>query len=102
MKIRNFGQFMLIMSLMGFAASAMADEVILKNGDRLSGTVVTKADDKLVFKTKYAGEIKIDWAEVSRRSASEACRSPVLFLLLYLPHIFAPNGISETHGYQNS
>jgi putative salt-induced outer membrane protein YdiY len=40
-------------------ALAMADEVRLKNGDRLSG-VVTRLDEKeLVLKTEYAGELKI-------------------------------------------
>lgn len=44
--------------------SAVADEVLLKNGDRISGTVVSKSGDILRMKTGYAGEIKIKWADV--------------------------------------
>lgn len=42
-----------------------ADVLVLTNGDRLTGTAVKKAGDKLVFQTPYAGELKIDWAEVA-------------------------------------
>jgi hypothetical protein len=45
-------------------SSVMADEVQLKNGDRISGQVVIMEDDKLIFKTPYAGEITIIWKEV--------------------------------------
>lgn len=46
-----------------FTASA-ADQVELKNGDRLSGTVVKYTGETLVFTTPYAKEIPIAWAEV--------------------------------------
>ena len=41
-----------------------ADEIILKNGDRLTGEVVTLEENKLILKTSYAGEISIAWPEV--------------------------------------
>jgi putative salt-induced outer membrane protein YdiY len=41
-----------------------ADEVILKNGDRLSGSIVKMSEGSLLLETSYAGEIKIDWNEV--------------------------------------
>lgn len=44
---------------------ASADEVVLRNGDRLSGTVLHVGDDKLKFRTPYAGEIELDWREVA-------------------------------------
>jgi putative salt-induced outer membrane protein YdiY len=43
-----------------------ADEVILRNGDRLSGTVKTSRDGKLVLETAYAGTIEILLGEISR------------------------------------
>jgi hypothetical protein len=46
------------------AATAWADEVTLKNGDRLTGDIVKMSDGSLVLKTPYAGEVKIDWKEV--------------------------------------
>ena len=41
-----------------------ADQVLLKNGDRLSGTVVKYTGETLVFTTPYAKEIPVAWAEV--------------------------------------
>lgn len=51
-----------------FNAPAIADTVKLKNGDILSGTVVKKETDKLVLQTQYAGEVKINWADISSLS----------------------------------
>lgn len=42
----------------------MADEVLLMDGARLTGSVVHKSGDKLTFKTGYAGEIQINWSDV--------------------------------------
>lgn len=59
-----------IVMLIGIAVLAAgvgvvrADEVILKNGDRLSGSIVKMGEGSLVLKTSYAGEIKIDWKEI--------------------------------------
>jgi putative salt-induced outer membrane protein YdiY len=42
-----------------------ADEVHLKNGDRLTGEVKSLEEDGLVLVTSYAGEITIKWPEVA-------------------------------------
>jgi putative salt-induced outer membrane protein YdiY len=55
--------FLILLLVFG---AARADEVILANGDRLTGTVVRKEGDELIFKTSYAGEIKIAWGQVVR------------------------------------
>ncbi len=44
---------------------AICDEVFMKNGDRLTGNVVRKSDNILILKTSYAGEIEIQWSDVS-------------------------------------
>ena len=44
---------------------ALADEVQLKNGDRITGKVVIMEGGQLVVNTAYAGEIKIKWSAVS-------------------------------------
>lgn len=46
--------------------SGLADEVVMKNGDRISGSIVSKDEQVLVIKTDYAGELKITWANVVR------------------------------------
>jgi hypothetical protein len=45
--------------------NSLADEVRLKNGDKLTGQVVRMQEDKLILKTSYAGEIYIVWEEVA-------------------------------------
>lgn len=59
--------------LLAAPGTAKADEVHLKNGDRITGEVVTMEEDKLVLKTSYAGEITIEWQQV----ASIATDTPV-------------------------
>ena len=43
----------------------IADEVRLKNGDKLTGQIVRMQKNKLILKTSYAGEITIIWQEVT-------------------------------------
>ncbi len=54
----------LLLSLV-HVSTAYADELTLKNGDRLTGKVIRMEDEKLSFETSYAGKIMVDWAEVS-------------------------------------
>ena len=57
----------IVLGLAAFAASsAAADTVTLRNGDRLSGTVVKMEADTLWFETAYAGTLKLPWGEVGR------------------------------------
>src|ERR1700694_438059 len=52
-------------------ASARADQVTLKNGDRLSGAIV-KADGKtLILKTDYAGDLTLKWSAVDAFTTAE-------------------------------
>ena len=48
-----------------FTGKSVADEVFLKNGDRITGQVISMEKGKLIFEAFYAGKIHIDWAEVS-------------------------------------
>ena len=50
---------------------AFADEVWLKNGDRLTGKVVSLDAGTLVFKTSYAGDLSIKWEEVANLKTDE-------------------------------
>ncbi|HUG79229.1 MAG TPA: hypothetical protein VML57_17245, partial [Burkholderiales bacterium] len=48
-----------------FFSSAAADEVVLKNGDRISGEIASKSADVVVVRTDYAGEVSIRWSEIA-------------------------------------
>jgi len=41
-----------------------ADQVVLHNGDRLSGTIVKSDDKELIIKTDYAGEVTVKWEAI--------------------------------------
>ena len=56
------------------AANAWADEVFLKNGNHLLGTIVSMGEGKLVLKTDFAGRLTIDWAAL--RGFPRMRRSP--------------------------
>jgi hypothetical protein len=53
-----------------------ADTVVLKNGDRLTGTAVKLEGGKLTFKTAYADSIAIAWDQVSRSEGRQAAGAP--------------------------
>lgn len=44
--------------------SLFADQVTLKNGDRLSGTIETSNAKSLVIKTEFEGEVTVEWPAV--------------------------------------
>jgi len=56
---------------MSAGAVAHADVVTLKNGDRLSGTIVTSDAKTLVLKTEYADAVTIKWDFVQQIESSQ-------------------------------
>jgi len=61
--VRRSAILLLVMCL--FAMAAKADQITLKNGDRITGTIV-KSDDKiLIVKTDFAGDLNIKWELVA-------------------------------------
>ncbi|MCX6619729.1 MAG: DUF481 domain-containing protein [Acidobacteria bacterium] len=54
------------------ALPVFADQVVLKNGDRLTGSIVRKDDKTLVFKSDLAGEVKIAWDSVAELKSAES------------------------------
>jgi len=47
------------------AAAATADQVTLKNGDRLTGTIVSGGGKSLLVKTEFAGDVTIQWEAIT-------------------------------------
>jgi putative salt-induced outer membrane protein YdiY len=58
-------------------ATASADEVYLKNGNHLSGIILSLNEGKLVLETDFAGQLSIKWNHVER-IASEVAVTVVL------------------------
>lgn len=54
----------LSVSLILICPLVFADQVVLKNGDRLTGTIEKSDDKALIIKTEFAGEVTIQWDAV--------------------------------------
>jgi putative salt-induced outer membrane protein YdiY len=54
----------LISSVCLAASAALADQVVLKNGDRVTGTIVKKDGKNLTIKTDHFGVVTTSWDEV--------------------------------------
>jgi putative salt-induced outer membrane protein YdiY len=67
---------LLIMITVAFliAGNSLADEIRLKNGDRLTGRVIRMEAGKLILKTVYAGDISIVWQEVASLKTDDSVR----------------------------
>jgi putative salt-induced outer membrane protein len=53
-----------VLLVFSFCCVSFADQIVLTNGDRLTGTI-TKSDDKtLVIKTEFAGSVTVQWPAV--------------------------------------
>lgn len=50
-----------VVCLLICSAQATADTIKLKNGDRLSGSIVKSDEKALVIKTEYAGAVTVNW-----------------------------------------
>jgi putative salt-induced outer membrane protein YdiY len=61
--LRRFEVFTLL-AFLGLASALLADQVTLKNGDRLTGTVVKSDGKTLVLHTEAAGDVTIQFAAI--------------------------------------
>ncbi len=60
-----------VVCLLVIAAQATADTIKLKNGDRLTGTIVKSDEKTLVIKTDYAGPVTINWDAIQDVESSQ-------------------------------
>ena len=57
-----------------YACAARADEIVLANGDRITGKILRKEEDTLVMSTAYAGDLTIRWADIRRITTDSPVR----------------------------
>jgi len=58
--------------LAALASTAMADTLLLKNGDRITGTVESADAKQITFKSDYAAELKVNWSDVKEVTTEHA------------------------------
>ncbi len=54
-----------------FPSPLFADQIVLKNGDRLTGTIEKSDDKTLMIKTEFAGEVTVQWPAVQEITSSQ-------------------------------
>jgi putative salt-induced outer membrane protein YdiY len=64
--------FSLALCLSLLAVAALADQIVLKNGDRLTGSVVKSDGKTLVIKTEYAGAVTVHLDAIQEITSSES------------------------------
>jgi Protein of unknown function, DUF481 len=57
---------------LSLAAILSADQVVLKNGDTLSGAIVKKDGAKLTIKSEFLGEVSMPWTAVKSIKSDES------------------------------
>jgi len=68
-KQRNF--LFLLMAAVLVCPAVFADQVSLKNGDRLTGTIVKSDAKTLVLKTEAAGEVTFQWPAIDAITSTQ-------------------------------
>lgn len=53
-----------------FAVPALADQLVLKNGDRLTGSIIKSDGKELVIKTDYAGDVTVKFDAIQSMTSS--------------------------------
>src|ERR1700733_6909677 len=63
---------LLLMAIFLLGPALFADQVSLKNGDRLTGTIVKSDAKTLVLKTEAAGQVTIQWSAIEAIHSTES------------------------------
>jgi YD repeat-containing protein len=61
----------LLMSMALFCPALLADQVSLKNGDRLTGAIVKSDAKTLVLKTEAAGDVTFQWSAIDAINSTQ-------------------------------
>jgi putative salt-induced outer membrane protein len=65
------GLTLAVAAIVLLAPSMFADQITLKNGDRLTGDIVKSDEKALVIRSEFAGEVTVQWAAVDTISSTQ-------------------------------
>lgn len=57
---------------LGASLTALADQVTLKNGDRVSGQIVKSENGKVMVKTEFMGTVEVAWEAIEKLTSDKA------------------------------
>ena len=61
----------LLLLLLTVSPLLLADQVVLKNGDRLTGTITKSDGTTLIIKTEFAGDVTVQWPAVQEITSTQ-------------------------------
>jgi putative salt-induced outer membrane protein YdiY len=61
---------MLVLVFAALSSALFADQVVLKNGDRLTGTILKSDGTTLVMKTEFAGDVTVQWPAIQELTST--------------------------------
>ena len=59
-------EFFALLAVSGLTSAVFADQITLKNGDHLSGTVVKSDGKTLVLHTDFAGDVTVQFDAITQ------------------------------------
>jgi len=59
-------EFVALIAFFGLVSAAFADQITLKNGDHLTGTIVKSDGKTLVLHTDFAGDVTVDFKAITQ------------------------------------
>jgi putative salt-induced outer membrane protein len=65
-------EFVALIMFLGLASAAFADQITLKNGDHLTGTIVKSDGKTLVLHTEFAGDVTVQFAAITQITTDKA------------------------------
>src|ERR1700733_10599387 len=69
--MRKLHLCVVLLSAFTFSSALFADQVVLKNGDRLTGTILKSDDKTLLIKTEFAGDVTVQWPAVQEVTSTQ-------------------------------
>ena len=64
--MRTFGILLVL-----FASTLLADQIVLTNGDTITGSIVKKDGGKLTVKSEFLGEVSMPWTAIKSIRSDE-------------------------------
>lgn len=61
---------LLLFCITALSCNSNADQIVLQNGDRLTGTIIKSDKKELVINTTYAGQVTVQWGAVQTLSST--------------------------------
>ena len=62
---------LLVSAVVLVCPNVFADQITLKNGDRLTGDIIRSDGKTLVIKSEFAGEVMVQWAAVDTITSTQ-------------------------------